>query len=106
MHEQALLRDLVRAVRETARSQGLRRVTVVRLRVGALSHLTGPALVAGWPDAATGTAAAAARLEIETSSDLEDPRAQGVVLVAIDGLDDLPDVEATAASPGPGPPSS
>jgi hydrogenase nickel incorporation protein HypA/HybF len=87
MHEAALLRDLVRAVDATAADQRLRRVTCVRLRVGALSHLTPLALSERWPAAAAGTVAEAARVEVEVSTDLDDPRAQGVVLVAIEGVD-------------------
>ncbi len=100
MHEERLIRDLVAKVNDLAeRSDG---VTIVRARIwiGALSHLTGAVLRDRWPDAAAGTPAAFVELDVRTSSDPSDPRAQDVVLTSVD----LRDARApTDARPVPGP---
>ena len=84
MHEEALAADLRRKLEELGRSDPSRRIVAVRLWVGALSHLTEPALRVLWPRITGGTCAEAARLDVEVSDDPADPRAQGVVLVSID----------------------
>ena len=90
MHEAALLRDLVRKVSEVADASAPSRVRRVRLWVGALSHLTAQHLTEGWGIAAEGTPAADAAIEVVTSTDLADPRAQGVVLLSVDIADARP----------------
>ncbi len=84
MHEEALMRDLHRKLIEIGRTEGSERFTRVVLWVGALSHVPEETLRARWPEIAEGTPAAAADLEIETSQDLHDPRATGVVLTSVD----------------------
>ncbi|HTW76472.1 MAG TPA: hydrogenase/urease maturation nickel metallochaperone HypA [Thermoplasmata archaeon] len=89
MHEQAIVRDLVREVNEIARRSGLARVRRVRVWIGPLSHLTEAGLRAAWTDAARGSVAAGGAISVEVSDDLADPRAQDVRLVAVEG-DDRP----------------
>jgi hydrogenase nickel incorporation protein HypA/HybF len=84
MHEQAMYRDLLRKVTEVAQDERAGRVTRVRLWVGALSHLTEPQLLAQWPEVTRGTVAEGATLEVQVSSDPDDPRAQSVVLTSLD----------------------
>ncbi len=83
MHEEALLRDLVRKVEEVARAHRVERVERVRLWVGALSHLTEGTLRARWSMATIGSVAEGSGLEVESSLDVHDPRAQGVVLQSL-----------------------
>jgi hydrogenase nickel incorporation protein HypA/HybF len=85
MHESAVLNDLLKKVDEVARVHELSRVTRIRLWVGALSHFSESSLREHWNDAVPGTVAEGARLELEVSDDRTDPRAQGVVLVSLDG---------------------
>jgi len=84
MHEEAMLRDLVRKAEEVARREPAGRVTRVRIWVGALSHLAGPELEARWAHAVHGTALEGARVDIEVSSDRADPKAESVVLRSLD----------------------
>lgn len=84
MHEEALLRDLVRKVGEVAREHDARRVTRVRLWVGALAHLSEDQLKERWAWAVAGTPMEASALEVELSDDPSDPRATGIVLVSLD----------------------
>ena len=83
MHEEALLRDLLRKIGEVARREGAGRVTGLTVRVGALAHLTDAQFLARFPEAARGSVAEGARIRIEHASDLSDPRAQGIVLVSV-----------------------
>ena len=85
MHEEALFADLTRKVEEVAREHHLRRVSRVRLRVGALSHLTEEGLRRRWELAVRGTIAEGAALVVETSRDPTDPRAADVLLESLDG---------------------
>ncbi|HYK93791.1 MAG TPA: hydrogenase/urease maturation nickel metallochaperone HypA [Thermoplasmata archaeon] len=98
MHEEAVLRDLVRKVNELALSEPTGRVKRVRLWVGALSHLRPEDLTQSWSRVAAGTRAEPAVVEAESSSDVHDPRAQGVVLVGVEmsGDDESPGGSATS----------
>ncbi len=85
MHEEALFAGLTRKVEEVAREHQIRRVTRVRLWVGALSHLTEEGMRRRWELEVPGTIAEGATLIVETSSDLSDPRAGDVLLKSLDG---------------------
>ena len=84
MHEEGMLKDLVRKAEEVARRERAERVTRVRLWVGALSHLGGPELKDRWAHAVEGTVLAGARVEIETDPDPHHPNAENVILKSID----------------------
>lgn len=84
MHEQAMFRDLLQKITEVSHTEGARRVTRIRLWVGAFSHLTEPQLREQWPQATRGTVAEGAALEVVVSTDFDDPRAQGIVLTSVD----------------------
>jgi len=84
MHEEAMLRDVIRNAEEVARREGPGRVTRVRLWVGASSHLGGPELEARWADAVRGTVLAGAQVEIELSEDPHHPHAGSIVMRSLD----------------------
>jgi hydrogenase nickel incorporation protein HypA/HybF len=88
MHEEALLKDLRRKIVEVARENGAEHVTRVRLWVGALCELNESGLKAAWPRTTKGTAAERSVLEVETSKDLHDPRAEDVILTSLDVEDE------------------
>ena len=94
MHEEALLRDLRRKLRELARSEGNLPIRRVRLSVGALSHITPEALRNRWSEVVAGTPAEGSALEVYVAEDPSDPTAQGIRLVEIG-------VEETPRAPGP-----
>ena len=87
MHEEAMVRDLVRKVEEVARGEGSSRVTRVRIRVGALSHLTAAGLRDRWRIVTLRTAAEGSRLDLAVSSDPHDPRSTEIVLESVDVAD-------------------
>jgi hydrogenase nickel incorporation protein HypA/HybF len=84
VHERALMTDLMREIEEVARADGATRVTRVSVRLGALSHFTQDHFREHLVDAARGTLAEGATVDAVLESDLEDPRATGVVLESLE----------------------
>ena len=84
MHEQALMREVVARVEAVAREEGASRVTLVRVRLGALSHFTPEHFREHFEDAARGTVAEGADVEAELRDDPTEPGAQGVVLESVE----------------------
>lgn len=100
MHEEALLRDLLRKIDEVARRHGARRVTGVSVWIGALSHLSPSWLRGRWELATAGSIAAGARLTVRLSTDAADPRAAGVVLESVETDEEDPSREGGPPSQG------
>lgn len=65
MHEMALAEGVFGIIEAHARRAGARRVLVVRLEIGKLSHVTPQALAFAFEAVTRGTLAEGARLEIE-----------------------------------------
>lgn len=84
MHEQALMRDLMEKIATEASAEGGARVTRVRVRLGALSHLTEDHFREHFEDASRGTVAEGAAVEAELRTDPTEPHAQGMVLESIE----------------------
>ena len=84
MHERALMVDLMRKIEAEALGAGGGRVTRIRVRLGALSHLTAKHFREHFEDASRGTLAEGAEVEAEIRTDPTEPEAQGVVLESID----------------------
>ncbi|RMF77098.1 MAG: hydrogenase maturation nickel metallochaperone HypA [Planctomycetota bacterium] len=84
MHEFSLMADLLRKIEELARRQQAQRVVCVRVRLGALSHISPAHFREHFVHGAAGTCAEGARLEVETSDDPDDPHAQDILLRSID----------------------
>ena len=84
MHEKALMDDLMRTIAAQAEAEGARRVTRIRVKLGALSHFTPAHFREHFEDAARGTLAEDADVEAELRTDPTEDNAQGVVLESID----------------------
>ncbi len=84
MHEQSLMAGLMRQLANVARTHHARRVTVVRVTLGALSHISPAHFQDHFERAIRGTVAEGCLLEIEVSPDPRDPRAQDIVLDSVD----------------------
>jgi hydrogenase nickel incorporation protein HypA/HybF len=80
VHEQALMRDVIAKVEDTARAAGAGRVTSVRVRFGPLSHFTPAHFREHFRDAARGTLAAAAAVDVVDDGSLGD----GVLVESIE----------------------
>jgi hydrogenase nickel incorporation protein HypA/HybF len=76
--------DLMRTIESQARAEGARRVTRIRVRLGALSHFSPAHFREHFEDASRGTLAAGAEVIAEVRVDPTEPEAQGVVLESID----------------------
>lgn len=84
MHEASLMNALMRNIDAVAAQEGAERVTAVRVRLGALSHMTPDHFREHWDVSAAGSIAQDAELTMETSDDLTDPTAQDVTLLSVD----------------------
>jgi hydrogenase nickel incorporation protein HypA/HybF len=84
MHEKHLTEDLVRRIEAIAAAEGGRRVTGIRVRLGALSHFTPAHFREHFDDAAAGTVAEGAVVDADLSTDPAAPGAQGVLLESVE----------------------
>jgi hydrogenase nickel incorporation protein HypA/HybF len=84
VHEKRLMDDLIEKIEVEARAEQARRVTRVRVRLGALSHFTEEHFREHFVDAARGGISEGAEVETELRTDPTEPEAQGVVLESID----------------------
>lgn len=84
MHEASLMRALMTKILALAAAEGAERVTAVAVRLGALSHMSPAHFAEHYREAAAGTPAEGARLDITTSDDVTDDDAASVVLERIE----------------------
>ena len=83
MHELSLLADLMRRVESIAAGEKACRVLEVKVRLGALAHISPEHLRDHFARAARGTVAEDARLRVEASDDVGDPHAQEILLESV-----------------------
>ena len=84
MHERSLVADLMRKIAAIAREESARKVISVKVQLGALCHLSAPHLREHFAQAACGTIAEGARLDIEVLTDVTDPHAQEILLDSVE----------------------
>ena len=84
MHELSLMADILRKIEDVARQQGASRVISVRVRLGALSHISADHFREHFEHACRGTVAEHASLIIELDTDPGRPWAQDVVLESVE----------------------
>ena len=84
MHEMSLLAALLSQVEAIARAQNAKCVAVVRVKLGALAHISAEHLREHFDEAIKGTVVEGASLEVEQLSDPQDPNAQEIVLESVD----------------------
>jgi hydrogenase nickel incorporation protein HypA/HybF len=84
MHEASLIAALLRQITAVAQVQHARKVVGVHLSLGALSHIAPEHLREHFMQAAYGTVADGARLDIAVGAETSDPRAQEVWLDSIE----------------------
>jgi len=84
MHESSLMKGLMHKLEQIAAREGAKRIAVVRVRLGALSHFSEPHFRDHFVEAATGGVAERAALEIEMGTDPREPKAQEVWLQSVD----------------------
>lgn len=84
MHEASLMRGLMRKITSLAKAENARRVTSVRVWLGALSHMSAEHFCEHFDQSSKGTIADGATLEIEESSDIYDRNAQELLVRSIE----------------------
>ena len=83
MHEMSLMADLMRKIDRLARENDSR-ITTVRVRLGALSHISASHFREHFKKTARGGPAAAATLIVTESADEHAADAQDIVLESVD----------------------
>ena len=84
MHEHSLVAGLIGRIEAIAHEHGGKKVVGVRVRLGALSQMTGSHFRGHFDEAARGTAAEGAGLEIEEMTDASAPDALHIVLESVE----------------------
>jgi hydrogenase nickel incorporation protein HypA/HybF len=83
MHERSLLKDLMNKIGQLARENNARKVIEVKVKLGALSHISADHLRDHFTESTRGTVAENAVLVIERLTDETDPQAQDIILDSI-----------------------
>lgn len=83
MHEMSLLSDLMRKILEIAHKENAKKVATVKVKLGALSHLSADHFTEHFLQISEGTLAEGAKLDIEELTDEKDPNAQEIILDSI-----------------------
>jgi hydrogenase nickel incorporation protein HypA/HybF len=84
MHEMSLINDLMRKIMRVADEHGARRIVGLKVELGALSHLSAAHFREHFEEAAAGTPAAGARLDIVELTDIHDSHAQDILLRSVE----------------------
>jgi hydrogenase nickel incorporation protein HypA/HybF len=84
MHEASLMTNLMRRIDELAKAERARRVIGVSVWLGALSHMSAEHLAEHFEQAAAGTIAEGARLDVAVSGDTRHANAQDIVLESVE----------------------
>ncbi len=84
MHEMSLINGLLTKIEAIAREHNVSRVTGVKVRLGALSHISADHFREHFEEGTRGHVAEGARLDIEVAEDINDPNAQDILLISVD----------------------
>lgn len=84
MHELSLINNLLNKIIAVAGEQKSPKVTGVKVRLGALSHISADHFREHFDQGTAGTLAEGARLDIEVSGDINDPHAMEILLTNIE----------------------
>lgn len=84
MHESSLITALMKKIDAIAREHNGQRIVSVRVKLGALSHISASHFREHFDHAAKGTRAEPARLIVEELTDVHDPLAQEIILDSVE----------------------
>ncbi len=84
MHEQSLMVDLMRKINTIRQEQKAQNISRVKVKLGALSHISADHFREHFVIAAKGSCAEQAQLDIEVLTDLNDPHAQEIILDSVE----------------------
>jgi len=84
MHEMSLIHDLMRKIETISRDQNAAKVVGVKVRLGALAHISADHFREHFEEESKGTIADGARLQVELLTDEKDPQAQDIMLDSVE----------------------
>lgn len=84
MHEFSLLKDLLHKINIIAEENNSDKVIGVKVKLGALAHISPDHFREHFDQAVIGTFAEGAKLKIETLTDMSDPHAQEIILDSVE----------------------
>ncbi|PIR00902.1 MAG: hydrogenase nickel incorporation protein HypA [Nitrospinae bacterium CG11_big_fil_rev_8_21_14_0_20_45_15] len=84
MHEQSLMVDLMRKINAIGTEQKAKNIVRIKVKLGALSHISADHFKEHFVIAAKGSCAEDAQLDVEVLTDLNDPQAQEILLDSIE----------------------
>jgi len=84
MHEHSLLNDLIKKIENIAREYETDHILGVKVKMGALSHISADHFKMHFEEAVRGTVAEGASLKIEQLTDKTDPYAQDILLDSVE----------------------
>jgi hydrogenase nickel incorporation protein HypA/HybF len=84
MHEQSLMTDLMRKVHAIGQEAQAKSIVRVKVKLGAFAHISADHFREHFVLAAKGSLAETAQLDIEVSTDLNDPHAQEILLDSVE----------------------
>ena len=84
MHEASLMGGLMQQIEAVARAEGAKRVVSVAVWLGALSHMSEQHFAEHFSQAAAGSIAEGARLDVTLSTNISDTDAQGIRLQSVE----------------------
>ena len=84
MHEMSLIADLLHKIADEVRRAGAQRARRVQVKLGALAHISADHFREHFEQGIRDSVAEGAVLDIEISSDLNDPHAQEIRLISLE----------------------
>ena len=84
MHEFSLMADLFKKIYNIISQENVQKVISVNVRLGALCHISPEHFREHFVDAAKDSIIKNAQLNIEVSSDINDPNAQNIILQEVE----------------------
>ncbi len=84
MHEFSLIANLLQKIDELANKEQAGRVVGVKVKLGALAHISADHFRGHFVHGTIGTKAEGARLDVEVSLNTNDPNAQDILLDSIE----------------------
>lgn len=84
MHEHSLIKNLISKVTEIAGTEPEGRVLSIKVRLGAMSHISAEHFREHFDNETQGTILDGVGLEVEEMTDMDDPLAQEIILESVD----------------------
>jgi hydrogenase nickel incorporation protein HypA/HybF len=84
VHEFSLLKDLLNKIKTIANDNNSKKIIGVKVKLGALAHISPEHFREHFEHAIAGTFIKGAKLEVESLTDISDPRAQEIILDSVE----------------------